>query len=370
MTRASGVRIAVLLSAAGLAEAAAPAAPFGNAPYDAAAPATARVTVRVNTSAAEQILEALSRDQPRPGEAASLEGNPVVRRQISESGKSDTVWIEDFASAFAPESRPATFDLRSVRIDRDRWKVALEGVKLDAAALASSAASRAAALLPDDVPVALETEVDLTFALAGIADHVLFPASDGRAVVLIDLGRAISGNPGNPRAGTAELLSRLAAAEVFRAAWAAYIRASPAWQKPDAGPVDPLLRATATVAPIALFAFDRNFYPLSRWLHDDMIASIDAFNQEAALLADPKTDIARRAEVLAGLRKPGLRPDAALSAGAFLADAVFQAGGRPALVGALAAGPDGLFDAYASAAAAKKSGLPPLSPKLRRPPRK
>ncbi|HET7451553.1 MAG TPA: hypothetical protein VFL12_02335, partial [Thermoanaerobaculia bacterium] len=350
MTRAAGVRIAVLLCAARLAGgAAAPAAaPFGNAPYDAPAPAAAaaRIRVRVDTSAAEQILEALSRDKPKPGEAGALEGHGIIHRQISESGKGEAVWIEDFAAAFLPESQPGTFDLRSVRLDRERWRVALDGVRADAAAIAAGAASRAAALLPEDPPVTLDAEIDLTFALAGIEDHVLFTSRDGRAVVLVDLGRAISENPGNPRADTAEALSRLAAAETFRAAWDVFLRASPAWQKPDEGPTAPLLRATATVAPIALFSFDRNFFPLSRWLHDDLIHAIDAFNQEVALLADPKTEIGKRAEVLAALRKPGLRPDPALSAGAFLADAVFQAGGRPALVGALASGPDGLFETY------------------------
>lgn len=340
---------------------------FGNAPYDwtSAGPAATRVSVKLDLSAAEQILEALSADKPRPGDASALQGISAVRRQISESGKADTVWNQDFAAAFLPDSRPATFDFRSVRLDRDRWKVCLEGVKADAPEIARSAARRVEALLPADAALDLTAEVDLTFALAGIEDHVLFPEGDRKAVVLIDLGRAISGNPGNPRAQTAETLSRLAAAEAYRAAWESYRRSSPAWQRPGEGPVDPLLRSVATVAPLALFAFDRNFFPLSRWLHDDMIGAIDALNQEGALLGDPKTDIGKRAELLTALRRPGLRPAPALSAGAFLADGVYQALGRQALVDALAKGPEGLFEAYEAAAGRKKSGLPPLSPKLR-----
>ena len=356
----------LVLSAALPARGAAPA--FGNAPYDAPAPpGPQRIRVRVDTSAAEQILEAVSREKPRAGDAAALEASAPIRRQIAESGKGDSVWTEDFANAFLPESRPGSFDLRSVRLDRDRWKVCLEGVKMDAASIAESAARRAEALLPADVPIAFSAEIDLTFALAGIEDHVLFPEGNDRAVVLIDLGRAISENPGNPRAETAETLSRLAAAETFRAVWGVYRKLSPAWQKPDEGPTGALVRSVAIVAPLALFAFDRNFFPLSRWLHDDMLRAVDAFNQEAALLGDPKTDLGKRAEILAGLRKPGLRPDPALSAGAFLADGVFQASGRQALVDALAAGPEGIVRAYEAAAAAKKSGLPPLSPKLRTP---
>ena len=362
----------LLLICAAAARAAAP--PFGNAPYDwmppeeASAPpasSASRVSVKIDVTAAEQILEALSAEKPRPGDASALQGLSVVRRQISESGKPDTVWNEDFAGAFLPESRPGTFDFRSVRLDRGRWKVCLEGVKADAAEIAGSAARRVEALLPADVPLDFSAEIDVTFALAGIEDHVLFPEGERKAAVLIDLGRAISENPGNPRAETAETLSRLAAAETYRAAWETYRRTSPAWRRPDQGPLDPLLRSVSTVAPLALFAFDRNFFPLSRWLHDDMIRAIDALNQEAAVLGNPKTDIGKRAEILTGLRKPGLRPDPALSAGAFLADGVFQELGRQALVDALAAGPEGLLDAYASAAARKKSDLPPLSRKLR-----
>jgi hypothetical protein len=353
----------LLLSAAIPALAAEPV--FGNAPYDSPAPSPSRIAVRVDTSAAEQILEALSPEKPRPGDATALESVAGIRRQIAESGKGETAWVEDFGAAFLPESRPGSFDLRSVRLDRDRWRTCLEGVKLDAAAIAQSAARRAEALLPADVAISFSAEIDVTFALAGIEDHVLFPEGEHKAVVLIDLGRAISSNPGNPRAETSETLSRLAAAETFRAAWEVYRRLSPAWQKPDEGPTGPLVRSVAVVAPIALFAFDRNFFPLSRWLHEAMIRAVDALNQEASLLGDPKTDLGKRAEILAALRKPGLRPDPALSAGAFLADGVFQVSGRQALVDALAAGPEGLVSAYASAAAAKKSGLPPLSPKLR-----
>jgi len=69
--------------------------------------------------------------------------------------------------------------------------------------------------------------------------------------------------------------------------------------------------------------------------------------------------------ILAALRRPGLRLDPAVSAGVFLVDGIFQAQGQRALLDALAAGPEGLFSAYAAASGARKSGLPPLSPKWR-----
>ncbi|MGH9441234.1 MAG: hypothetical protein ACRD16_03055, partial [Thermoanaerobaculia bacterium] len=118
-------------------------------------------------------------------------------------------------------------------------------------------------------------------------------------------------------------------------------------------------------APVSLYAFDRNFFPLSQWLHDPMLRGIDALNHEAALLLDPKTDLSQRAEILASLQRPGLRGDPAVGAAPFLADGVFQRLGRQELLRALAEGPRGLFEAYARASR-KGSNLPPLSEGLRK----
>jgi len=348
-----------------IAAAAAPPQAFGNAPFDAAPAGSGRVSVTVDFSAAEQIADALSGDKLKPDAPSTLQAAPAIRRQISDSGKDPGVFAQDLAAAFLPDSRPATFDFRSIRLDRDRWKVALAGLAPARDGIAQTAARRVEALLPGDVPLAFTAEVELTFALAGIEDHVLFPAGDRRVVIVIDLGRALAENAGTPREEAEETLSRLAAAEVFRGAWEAYRRGSPGWQKPSPSPVDPLLRAVSTAGPIALFAFDKNFFPLSRWIHDDMLRAIDALNQELALLSDPKTNLGKRAEILAALRRPGLRPDPAVSAGVFLVDGVFQAQGQRGLLDALAAGPEGLFSAYAAASSARKSGLPPLSPKWR-----
>lgn len=338
---------------------------FGNAPYDAPAGKAGRIKLVIDFSAAEQILDALSAEKLRPADPSTLQALPAVRRQIADAGKDAGVFAGDLAAAFLEESKPATFDFRSVRLDRDRWKVVLAGISADREKLARTAARRVEALLPTDVPLDFSAEVALTFALAGIEDHVLFPSGDRRLVVLVDLGRALAENAGTPPEEAMETLSRLAAAEVFRGAWEAYRRAAPGWQKIAASPVEPLERAVATAAPIALFAFDKNFFPLSRWIHDDMIHAIDALNQELALLADPKTNLSKRSEILAALRRPGLRGDPAVSAGVFLADGVFQARGAQALLDALAAGPEGLFSAYQAVSSAKKSGLPPLSPKWR-----
>jgi hypothetical protein len=358
---ASLLALAVPLRAA----AAAPAAAFGNAPYDAPPAKTGRVKITFDFSAADQILAALSAEKLNPTDPSTLQSLPAVRRQIADAGKETSVFAADLAGAFLPESRPSTFDFRSVRLDRDRWKVALAALTADREKLGQVAERRAEALLPADVALEYSADVQVTFALAGLEDHVLFPNGERRLVVLIDLGRTLAENAGTPREEAEEALSRLAAAEVFRVSWDAYRRTAPGWQKIAASPVDPLERAVSAAGPVALFAFDRNFFPLSRWIHDDMIRAIDALNQELALLADPKTDLAKRSEILATLRRPGLRGDPAVSAGVFLADGVFQAQGAKALLDALAAGPEGLFAAYEAASSAKKSGLPPLSPKWR-----
>ena len=339
---------------------------FGNAPYEAEPVQPDRIRVAVDFSAAEQILEALSQEKPKPGDASTLRALPAVRDQIAESGKDPADWDRDFASAFQEESRPSAFDLRSIRLDRERWRVALAGLKADGDAVARLSARRAAALLPSDAPVKLACEVELTFAMAGLEDHAVSREGDGRIRVLVDMGHTVSTSTGDTREERSDALARLIAAEAFRAAWDRYRAVAPGWQgAADLGVLEPLLRAVSIAAPVALYAFDRNFFPLARWLHDPMLRGIDALNHEATVLLDPKTDLAVRAEILSSLRRPGLRGDPALGSAAFLADGVFQRLGREELIRALAAGPSGLIDAYARASG-KGSDLPPLSEGLRK----
>ncbi len=366
------VSCALALFASVLASAVVSAAPrdagpaFGNAPYEAEPVQPERIRVAIDFSAAEQVLEALSQDKPKPGDASTLRALSAVRDQITESGKDPADWDRDFASAFLEESRPSVFDLRSIRLEKDRWRVALAGLKADGDAVARLAARRAAALLPTDVPVKLSCSVELTFAMAGLEDHAVSRDGDDRIRILVDLGHTVSTSTGDTREERSDALARLIAGEAFRAAWDTYRAAAPGWQKATPlGALEPLARAVAVGAPVALYAFDRNFFPLARWLHDPMLRGIDALNQEATLLSDPKTDLAQRAEVLASLRRPGLRGDPALGAAAFLADGIFQRLGRQELILALAAGPSGLFDAYARASG-KGSNLPPLSDAFRK----
>jgi hypothetical protein len=341
------------------------AATFGNAPYEAEPAASEKIRVRVDFTAAEQILDAISEGKPKPGDASALRALPAVRDQITESGKDPADWDRDFANAFSEDSRPSSFDLRSIRLDRDRWRVAIAGLHADSDTIARLASRRAAAILPSDAPIELAVDVELTFAMAGLEDHAVARTGENRIRILIDAGHTVSTSTGDSPSERSDALARLIAGETFRAAWDRYRAASPAWQKTDGGALEPLARAVTISAPVALFAFDRNFFPLAQWLHDPMIAGIDALNHAAAVLLDPKTDLSVKAETLASLRRPGLRGEPAVGAGAFLADGVFQRLGHEELLRALAAGPSGLLAAYIRASG-KGSNLPPLSEALRK----
>jgi len=339
---------------------------FGRAPYDAAGPPQDRISVSIDASAARQILDALSEDKLKPGDASALMALDAVRRQIADSGQPDSQWVEDFAAAFDQRSRPVTFDLRSIRLARDVWRPRLAALVQNLPEIERQASRRADALIPADVPVALSARVELTFGIAGLADHLVVERDHG-PVIVVDLGQALASALGDEPGGAAvtDLLSRLAAAETFRAAWAAYRSRSPAWsENSPVGPAAPLLRAVAAQAPVALFAYNKDFFPLATWLNGPMLQAVDSLNQDANVLLDSRTPLGTRAEILARLRSAGLQRDPALAAGAFLADGVFQKDGRDALLRALAAGPAGLFRAYAKASRVKGSNLPPLLPGL------
>jgi hypothetical protein len=337
---------------------------FGRAPYDAAAVSPHRFSVTLDFKAARQILDALSLEKPKAGDASALLALPAVRRQIEESGKEDSRWMEDFNGAFAAESRPQTFDLRSVRMDRDRWNLVLTSLEQHADRLARLSERRAAALLPAELPVQESAAVQLTFGLPGIADHLVFGAgATGGIVVLVDVARALAAAGPSSLPQGEDSFARLVAAEIFRPAWDAVRSRAAGWKGSETGPADPLARVTATLAPVWLYSYDPDFFPLSEWLHDPMVRAADAFNEEADLLLDPKTELARRAEIVARLERRSLQNDLALAAGPFFADAIYQVLGRDELMKALSSGPFAFLEAYDRAAARKH--LPPLSHRLK-----
>jgi hypothetical protein len=330
------------------------------APYEAPRPDTPhRIAVRVDLAAARAILTALAGSDPAAGRA--LSELPALREQIGEAGKGPARFAEDFAAALSPEAAPATFDLRSARQDRERILRALDLLDRQRSEIEKTTAARVAALVPADVPVSLEIEIDVTVALAGLADHVVSSPRDGRSRVLIDGSRLFGALS---EGELIEGFGRIAAEGAFRGAWEIYRRTASGWRKdPDLGGADALAAVVVTMGPVWLYTFDRNFFPLARWLKEPMIASVDAFNRECDELLDPGLDLGRRAEILAALRRGGLGGDPALAAGAFFADGIFQALGAPALLSALAGGPHGLLQAY-ERACQKQKGLPPLSRRL------
>ncbi|MGH9444116.1 MAG: hypothetical protein ACRD16_17770, partial [Thermoanaerobaculia bacterium] len=225
-------------------------AAFGNAPFEAEPEHPDRIHVAIDFSAAEQVLEALSQEKPKPGDASALRALAAVRDQIVESGKDPSDWDRDFASAFLEESRPSSFDLRSIRIEKDRWRVALAGLEADSAAISRLAGRRAAALLPADPPVKLTCNVELTFAMAGLEDHAVSREGEDRIRILIDVGHTVSSSTGDTREERSDTLARLIAGESLRAAWDRYRAAAPGWnQAAGHGPLAPLARAIAIAAP-------------------------------------------------------------------------------------------------------------------------
>ena len=302
----------------------------------------------------------------KPGDPGYLASLPAIQTQIDDSGKDRTQWAADFAAAFAPESRVVTFDLRTIRMDLDRWKALLFDVESRKDEIEKMASRRAAALLPADVPVTVTATVQITFALAGLADH-LVSGTPGRMTIVVDFGRARSRPPpASQRGARGRALTSGGGRDRIQAAWSAYRSVAAGW-KPDGdaalGSAAPLARAVVAVGPAALYSFDHNFFPLSRWMRDPMLATVDAFNQQSASLLDPRTGIDKRSELLASLGKTSISRNPALGAGAFLADGIFQALGPKALLEALAGGPPAFLDAYRRAAK-KITSLPPLSAAL------
>lgn len=334
---------------------------FGRAPYDGATPASGKVSVAVSFSAAQQILAALAKENLTPGDAGKLLALDAVRREVQDSGKPESEWISDFAEAFSDQSHPVTFDLRTIRQEKDVWAPRLQALAALAPRIEAETARRVSAMLPSDGTPSVSATVEMTFGLSGLADHLMFTDGRNRVLIVVDLSRATSASPGTTPAEIAGALSRLAAQETFRRAWQIYRQSSPGWNGPETmGPLSSLAKAVTIAAPIGLYSYDKDFFPLSSWLHDPMIRAIDAFNRVAGILIDPKTPLDRRAEILSGVEQGELQTGPALAAGAFFADGIYERLGHTALLKALAGGPQAFFQAYARAVG-KKNDLPPLS---------
>ena len=336
------------------------------APYDAPPSAPHGIDVQIDARAAREILESLSRPRLDPQDARLLEDLPAVRLAIQDSTRSNEIFERDFAAAFEENTRASVFDFRTIRQERDRWKVLLDAVVSREKGLVRLASQRAAALLPGDRAVNARVRVFLSFGLAGLADHLVLPSAEGEDRMVVDLARALGEAQGEPLESPVSRLARLVGGEAFRQAWAIYRRDNPAWGRPQpqTAPIDLLMRAVAEAGPAAVFSVDESFFPLSVWLKAPMKRSVDELNRRAERFAQAQDNLEARVELTTELRRPEFMRQLAGPAGAFLTDAIIQTAGLEALRAALQKGPKAFFQAYEQACQTDKS-LIPLSHVLR-----
>jgi hypothetical protein len=363
-----GVLLAVILTGCASARAGktAPAVSTMHAPYDAPPAGRHEIEIRLDLRPASEILAALSRARLERSDVLILEDLPAVSLAIQDSGRSPEVFERDFAAAFDEESKIAVFEFRPIRQTRDRWQILLDGIADREKDVTQRTSRQAAALLPPDPVVAVRLQVDLSFGLAGLADHLILSGSNDPEVMVVDLARAFGESEGEALDSRLARLERLIAGQAFRQAWRKYRESNPSWGRPDPGlgPLELLLRATAEYGPVALFAFDENFFPLAVWLKEPMQRSIDEWNRQVEKFAQGQSDLEQRAELAAEMRRGDLVRRLAGPAGAFLADAIVEAYGLDALRAALKDGPKAFFAAYDRASQANKN-LPPLSHVIR-----
>ncbi len=213
----------------------------------------------MDSRAAREILTALARPRFESADATALQSLPAVRIAIQDSARNAEIFERDLAAAFDEEAKAAVFDFRGVRAERERWEKLLETITSGEADLVRRAAESAATLLPDDRPISVQLQVLLSFGLAGLADHVLLPAAEGRYVMVVDLPRALGDSTSEPPENQRGRLARLIAGGAYRQAWSIYRESSPAWQKPEPqlGQIEPLLRAVAETGPWPCFQWTR-----------------------------------------------------------------------------------------------------------------
>jgi hypothetical protein len=339
--------------------------PIGSAPYLREEPSPSDLQVSIDLDAAREILSALDRDRPAPGDAAILAALPAVAWQIKDSGRGEESFRRDFAQAFVEKPGALVFDLGSVREARQLWKVVVAACDSGRKEMIQQIISRAAVLLPTDVPVTVRLDVYISFGIAGLADHIIIPQEPGHEAMVIDLARALSEQDSSSVEEKVDKIIRMSASELYREAWSTYRRNSPGWKAPDGlGPIDPLVRSVAEDGPPALLLINRDFFPLSKWLKEPMLRSLDQLGRLADRLSDPKIALDERMEALAEINRPQFHNQVASVAGAFMADGIYETLGGPAYLAALAGGPRQFLIAY-DQAVEKNTALPPLSEALR-----
>jgi hypothetical protein len=352
------VAAAALILAAAVAAGAVPAqTPSGSPPS---------IELRVDTRAAREILLTLVKPKWEPTDAKLLEDIRPIALSIRDSNRSTDVFERDLKAAFETETRVAVFDFRAVRDAINRWQALVSGISAKEAELARMAVSRAAALMPSDFPARARLEAHLSFGLAGLADNIVARAPDGGEMMVVDLARALGDSDGEPLDSQIVRLARLIAGAAFRQAWASYRAASPAWTRPEPelGRFEPFARVIAEAGPVALFAVDESFFPISTWLKDLQKKAFLELERAAQRIVDSETELDKRVEVMSELKRPEFARRVAGPAGMCMADGIRVALGPDAMKAALAGGPRAFFAAY-DRATQKNKDLPPLSKLIR-----
>ncbi len=357
-----------LLAAAGCATAPAPSglapAPSrpGQTPFTAPPAAAHEIRVTIDVSAAREILATLARPHFQMPDAKLLEDMLPIALTIKDSGRPEEVFERDLAAAWDPETRTAVFDFATIRRERERWQVVLAAVESGRREIEQDAARRAAALLPGDRAVAAKLRVDVTFGVAGLADHLSVTTPDGAPAVIIDLARALGdAEPGSAQNEVSRLV-RLIAGEAYRQAWAVYRGGNLAWTRPlpALGPLEPLVRVVAEGGPISIFGVEESFFPLSTWLKEPMQRSLNELNRMGERLVESDADLDTRVSLLGELKRPEFRRRVAGPSGAFMEDGIIQVFGIDALRKTLSEGPISFFLQY-DRASKQLRDLPPLS---------
>ena len=201
----------------------------------------------------------------------------------------------------------------------------------------------------------------VSFGLAGLADHLAAKLPDGTPVLVVDLARVL-GDVEPASTNQVSRLVRLISGEAFRIAWAAYREGSPAWGRLPAalGSLEPLVRVTAESGPVALYGIEESFFPLSTWLKEPMLRSVNDLNRMAERLIESEADLETRVSLSSEVKRPDFVRRVAGPAGAYMADGIAQISGVDGLRRTLAQGPVAFFRAY-EAAGAKLKELPPFS---------
>jgi hypothetical protein len=333
------------------------------APYDSPpeSKASIAISIAIDGKTAREILEALAHPRADGSDPKVLQNHRAVALAIRDSSRTPDAFERDFAAAFQSENHPAVFDFKSVRDHQDRWRVLLDGVLSRQEDLVRLSRQRGASLLPADAEVSARLDVDFTFALPGLEDHLVVRTPEGGELMVVDFAKALSDAESAALDAQISRLSRLIGGEVCRLTWNMYRDASPSWKQsdPQLGQLEPLLKLVAGTSPVGLFGVDESFFPLSSWLKEPMKRAVDDLNHRAEQFAQAQENLDARMELTSELKRPEFARRVAAPIGAFLADAIAQDSGTAGLSAALQAGPRAFFVAYDRATQNNKE-LPPL----------